>query len=96
MVKSPNQKTWNLLINIFDLINNMKHQFAALLIVALAACEATELGTAMDDAQSPGNAVITDYVIDADEITILWAKTEGLMPSYGAPITMVCLCVLPA
>ena len=77
MVKSPNQKTWNLLINIFDLINNMKHQFAALLIVALAACEATELGTAMDDAQSPGNAVITDYVIDADEITILWAKTEG-------------------
>ena len=57
----------------------MKKIFIALFAIALAACTGGGGGSSSSatDAATPGAAVISDYNISSNDITIAWAKTEG-------------------
>ena len=56
----------------------MKKLSIALLALALAACGGgSDLAIGQEGLETPGTAVISDYLIDGDDITVAWDKTEG-------------------
>ena len=57
----------------------MKKLPIALLSLALAACGGgiSTTSTNVDNTTTPGTAVISDYLVDGDDITIAWDKTDG-------------------
>ena len=55
----------------------MKKLLIVTLLTVLAACGETELSESIENSETPGTAVISDYLISNDEITVVWTKNSG-------------------